>query len=92
MAGYLYQCATCGPWEVQRPIGTAESTSSCPVCGAPGRRRYTAPLLGRTPRAVATARSREEASADAPAVTTSLPRTATRPAPRDPRWNALPRP
>jgi hypothetical protein len=92
MAGYLYECGQDGPWEIQRPIGTAESTSSCPVCGGPGRRRYTAPLLARTPRAVATARQREEASADAPAVTTSVPRAVGRPAQRDPRWNALPRP
>ncbi len=92
MAGYLYQCRQCGPWEIQRPIGTAESTATCPVCGACGRRQYTAPLLSRTPQAVSTARAREEASRDAPAVTTSLPRAVSPPAPRDPRWSSLPRP
>jgi putative FmdB family regulatory protein len=92
MAGYLYECRQCGPWEVRRPIGTAESTAECPRCGASGGRRYTPPLLSRTPRAVSMARGREEASRDAPAVTTSVPRAASRPAPRDPRWNSLPRP
>jgi hypothetical protein len=92
MAGYLYLCGQCGPWEIQRPIGTAESTNPCPVCGRPGRRRYTAPLLARTPTKVAAARLREEASTDAPAITTSVPRAVGRPTHRDPRWSALPRP
>ena len=92
MAGYLYECGQCGPWEIRRPIGTAETTSPCPECGRPGRRRYTAPLLARTPRNVAAARLREEASADAPEVTTSVPRAVHRPTRRDPRWSALPRP
>jgi putative FmdB family regulatory protein len=92
MAGYVYRCGECGPWEIQRPIGTADSTSSCPVCGATGRRLYTAPLVSRLPQAVATARLQEEASRDAPAVTTSVPRAVGRPARRDPRWSTLPRP
>jgi putative FmdB family regulatory protein len=92
MASYLYRCGACGPWEVRRPIGTAEATSPCPACGAAGRRQYTPPLLSRVPAAVTTARLREEASADAPSVTTAVPRAAPRSAPRDPRWSALPRP
>jgi putative FmdB family regulatory protein len=92
MAGYLYRCERCGPWEVQRPIGTAESTLLCPACGATGRRVYTAPLISRTPPAVTAARQREEASRDAPQVTGSVPATSARRAPQDPRWNRLPRP
>jgi putative FmdB family regulatory protein len=92
MAAYLYQCTACGPWEVRRPIGTAESTSVCPACGAAGRRLYTAPLLARTPAPVAAVRLREESSRDEPAVTTAVPPAARRPAPRDPRWSSLPRP
>ena len=92
MASYLYRCGACGPWELHRPIGTAEPTSRCPACGGPGRRQYTPPLLSRTPAAVAAARGQEEASADAPAVTTAVPRAAVRPVARDPRWSALPRP
>ncbi|SFT52439.1 putative regulatory protein, FmdB family [Geodermatophilus amargosae] len=92
MAAYLYRCTTCGPWEVQRPMGTAGTTDRCPACGVPGRRVWTAPLLARTPAPVAAVRLREEASADRPAVTTAVPPAARRPAPRDPRWSALPRP
>ena len=92
MPGYLYECAQCGPWEVQAPMGSAGSSSPCPICGAAGRRRYTAPMLSRTPRAVASARLREEASRDAPQVTTQVPRAVGRSVRRDPRWNALPRP
>ncbi|MGY1706041.1 FmdB family zinc ribbon protein [Geodermatophilus sp. SYSU D00697] len=92
MAAYLYRCTTCGPWEIRRPVGTAESTSPCPACGADGRRLYTPPLLSRTPAPAAAARLREEASRDEPAVTTAVPPAARRPAPRDPRWSALPRP
>ena len=92
MASYLYRCGACGPWEVHRPIGTAEPTSTCPGCGATGRRQYTSPSLRRTPGAVAAARMWEEASGDAPVVTSSVPRAAARPVVRDRRWSALPRP
>jgi putative FmdB family regulatory protein len=92
MAGYLYECRDCGVFEVQRPIGTADPTSPCATCGAPAVRRYTAPMLGRAPDAVTRARAQEEASRDAPAVTTSVPPAISRPTPRDPRWSSLPRP
>jgi putative FmdB family regulatory protein len=92
MAGYVYRCGTCGPWEVHRPIGTADVTSSCPTCGLEGRRLYTAPVLNRASRPAAEARLREEASADVPTVTTAVPPRARRPAPADPRWSTLPRP
>lgn len=92
MASYVYQCGRCGPWEVTLRIGTAQSSSPCPGCGAPGPRRYTAPMITRTPASVAGARLGEEASRDQPQVTTSVPDKPARPAPRDPRWSTLPRP
>jgi hypothetical protein len=92
MASYLYECSRCGPWEIRLPIGTAEGGRPCPTCGEPGRRRYTAPMLARTPRRVATARAREEASRDEPKVVTAVPEKARRPARQDPRWSKLPRP
>jgi hypothetical protein len=49
-------------------------------------------MLARTPTAMATARLREEASRDAPQVTTSVPGRPTRPTRTDPRWSTLPRP
>jgi putative FmdB family regulatory protein len=91
MAGYLYRCEGCGPWEIQQPIGTAAPEARCPLCGASGRRLYTAPLLRRSSPA-ATARLREEASRDEPQVTTGVPARPARPVPRDPRWSKLPRP
>ena len=92
MATYVYRCPDCGPWDVHLPMGAAGATAACPTCGRAGPRRYTSPLLSRTAAPVAAARLREEASRDAPTVTTAVPRAAHRPAPRDPRWQALPRP
>jgi putative FmdB family regulatory protein len=92
VATYVYRCPDCGPWEVRRAMGSADATAACPTCGTDGPRQYTPPLLTRTAAPVAAARLREEASRDAPAVTTSLPGAVSRPAPRDPRWQTLPRP
>jgi putative FmdB family regulatory protein len=92
MATYLYRCPDCGPWEVRLPMGTAGGTADCPACGNTAPRQFTAPLLYRTAAPVAAARLREEASRDAPTVTTALPEAPRRPAPQNPRWQALPRP
>lgn len=92
MASYVYQCGRCGAWEVSLPMGTAPTTSSCPSCGSPSPRRFTAPMIARTPAAVTRARLGEEASRDQPQVTTSVPDKPARPAPHDPRWSKLPRP
>jgi putative FmdB family regulatory protein len=92
MATYVYRCPDCGPWDVRLPMGTAGPTVNCPACGTVAARQFTPPLLSRTAAPVAAARLREEASRDAPTVTTSVPRAVSRAAPRDPRWQALPRP
>jgi putative FmdB family regulatory protein len=92
MATYVYRCPDCGPWEVRLPMGTAGATAACPACGTTAPRQYTPPLLSRTSAPLATARLREEASRDAPMVTTAVPKAAGRAQPRDPRWQALPRP
>ena len=92
MATYLYRCPDCGPWEVRLPMGNAGPTAACPTCGSVAPRQFTPPLLSRAAAPVAAARLREEASRDAPAVTTAVPKAVGRPTPRDPRWQALPRP
>jgi putative FmdB family regulatory protein len=92
MATYVYRCPDCGPWEVWLRMGTARATAACPTCGSTASRQYTPPLLSRTPAPLAAARVREEASRDAPAVTTAVPKAVDRPSPRDRRWQALPRP
>ena len=92
MPTYLYRCPDCGPFEARLPMSAAGATADCPTCGTAAPRRFTPPLLSRTPAPVDAARSREEASRDAPVVTTSLPEAPRRPAPRNPRWQSLPRP
>ncbi len=92
MPTYLYRCPDDGPFEARRPMADAEATAACPACGGPAPRRFTPPLLSRMSAPVAAARLREEASRDAPTVTTSLPEAPRRPAPRNPRWQSLPRP
>jgi putative FmdB family regulatory protein len=92
MATYEYVCVACGPWIIELPIGTADQTSDCPDCAAPGRRRFSPPLLNRSSSPLVRARGREEQSADAPAVTGAVPPTIRRIASSDPRWSALPKP
>ncbi|GAA2205475.1 hypothetical protein GCM10009850_009330 [Nonomuraea monospora] len=91
MATYAYHCAGCGPFEVRRPIGTAEPAEPCAACGEPAPRRYTPPLLARTPAPEARARQAQEASAHEPQVVRRAP-AAPEPPPPDPRWAGLPRP
>jgi putative FmdB family regulatory protein len=98
MATYGYRCATDGPVEVRLPIGTAPAVLTCPRCGAPSARVFTAPLLGLADRRRMTVIDHAEASRSEPAVVTSLP-TAPRAGGRrrttgrlDPRTRALPRP
>jgi putative FmdB family regulatory protein len=92
MVRYEYRCPACGLWSVALPMGAAEAHRTCPTCGDPSPRRWSAPLLNRTDPAVARERLREEASRDVPEVVTSVPRAARRRAPRDPRQARLPRP
>ncbi|GAA4987732.1 putative FmdB family regulatory protein [Nonomuraea thailandensis] len=93
MATYAYHCADCGPFEVRRPIGTAGPAEPCAACGAPAPRRYTPPLLARTPAAEGRARQAQEAAAHEPQVVRHVPAARSRPAPPpDPRWAGLPRP
>lgn len=94
MATYGYRCDRHGPLEVRRPIGTAPATVSCPNCGEPSTRVFTAPRLGLAdPRRVAVI-DRAEASRSEPTVVSAPPpgdRLAR--APRlDPRTRNLPRP
>ncbi|MEV0380353.1 zinc ribbon domain-containing protein [Nonomuraea sp. NPDC050643] len=93
MATYAYQCADCGPFEVRRPIGTAEPAEPCADCGAPASRVFTPPLLARTSPAEARALRAQEASAHEPRVVDGVPPARRGPAPPpDPRWAGLPRP
>jgi putative FmdB family regulatory protein len=92
MVRYEYRCPACGPWTVALPMGAADAQRTCPTCGDPSPRRWSAPQLNRMDPALARERLREEASRDAPDVVTSVPRAARRRAPADHRQARLPRP
>lgn len=92
MVRYEYRCPACGPWTVALPMGAADGQRTCPTCGDPSPRRWSAPRLNRMDPAVARARVREEASRDVPDVVTSVPRAARGRAPADHRQARLPRP
>jgi putative FmdB family regulatory protein len=91
MALYEYRCPECGPWVVALPMGAAEAARTCPTCGAPSRRRWTAPALNRMDRSLVRHRQREEASGDVPEVVTAVPPAARRRRRVDPRHAALPK-
>ncbi len=44
MAAYDYRCDADGVFEITAPMGTAPSTSPCPVCGEEAPRSFTPPL------------------------------------------------
>jgi len=73
MAIYQFMCDEHGGTELEAAMGAAPPTLPCPDCGRQARRVFCAPMLARTPRAVATAFERSERSADQPDVVTILP-------------------
>jgi hypothetical protein len=81
---YEYRCPACGPFTVRRAMGSA--------AGRDGRRRFSAQPVRRVQGVLAGALERQEASADHPEVTSTIPpRPGRRRAPADPRQAALPR-
>jgi putative FmdB family regulatory protein len=65
---YDFICETCGPFEVQRPIGEVSKPARCPSCQQAGRRVFTPPGIVRTPAGIRRARDLEEKSAHEPDV------------------------
>ncbi|KPN21612.1 MULTISPECIES: FmdB family zinc ribbon protein [Arthrobacter] len=45
---YAYRCKDCADFEIQAPMGQVREAVPCPGCGAPARRRFTAPNLSRS--------------------------------------------
>jgi putative FmdB family regulatory protein len=68
MALYAFDCAGCGPFEVDRPMAEAGLPGTCPACGAPARRVFTPPGVARLARPLRRALDTEEKSACEPAV------------------------
>ena len=73
MAVYQFTCGEHGATEHEATIGTAPQAVPCPDCGRQARRVFSAPMLGRLPRATTTAVERAERSGDEPDVVTSIP-------------------
>lgn len=48
MATYEYRCTDGSVFEASHPIGEAPDILSCPLCGEPSRRVFSAPHLSRT--------------------------------------------
>ncbi|MFD1530428.1 zinc ribbon domain-containing protein [Pseudonocardia aurantiaca] len=92
MVRYEYRCPACGPWTAAFPMGAAEAARPCPECGVRSPRLWSAPALNRMDPGVARLRQSEEASSDAPGVTSTVPAAARRPRRTDPRQARLPRP
>lgn len=95
MATYEFTCTRDGVITQSLPFGQAPAAVSCPECGDPARRRYSAPQLrfgdSRARRLI----NATEATASEPAVVSSpLGRstTRTRRPTADPRTARLPRP
>jgi putative FmdB family regulatory protein len=73
MATYEYRCPVHGSFQVRTPIGQARSTVPCGVCGTAAARVFSAPMLARTPPALAAALDRAGRSAEAPEVVSQIP-------------------
>jgi putative FmdB family regulatory protein len=92
---YRYACDSCGEFDRVLSMAELAPVSSCPRCGSPAPRRFAAPALLGTRRAVHRALDAAHRSADSPDVVTDLPprRTGTgTPRSTDPRHARLPRP
>ena len=94
MPTYTHRCPTCGEFEQVRPMADAGTPVSCPACGTAASRVFGAPALRGVDPAMRRALDASAASADAPAVVSSVPGRSRRATPvtRDPRHQALPRP
>lgn len=76
MAIYEYRCEQHGPFDVNRPLGTAAASEACPQCGAVSSRVISAPMFSSSARrGVFAAIERADKSRYQPEVVTSLPRT-----------------
>lgn len=85
MATYTFRCRDCESFDVLQPMSSVQPTHTCPSCGAPAARVFTAPHLVTAPRGLHQAAEASEASAEAPQVVRSIPDGAPRP--RKPRWS-----
>ena len=68
MPVYDYHCATCGPFESNRPMKESSDPAACPQCNALSARVLIAPSLNLMQASARRAEIRNEKSANAPEV------------------------
>jgi putative FmdB family regulatory protein len=94
MPTYGFRCASCGEFDLVRPMSAASAAAGCPTCGATAPRVYGAPALRGQDPGLRRALDASARSADAPEVVGAVPgrsRRGTRTT-TDPRHARLPRP
>ena len=96
MAFYEYRCEQDGSFDITRPLGTAPTSTPCPVCRSEARRVFSKPMLMSTARELVAAIDHAEKTRHEPDVVTSLPRAGARKRtpvlPLTPTLRRLPRP
>jgi putative FmdB family regulatory protein len=96
VAPYEYRCDQDGVFEITRPLGTAPTSITCPVCRNEARRVFSKPMLMSAQREVVAAIDHAEKTRDEPDIVTSLPPTGARKRtpvlPLTPTLRRLPRP
>jgi putative FmdB family regulatory protein len=70
MPVYAFTCATCGAFDVVRPMVEAGAPARCPECGNDARRVFSPPGLALLARPVRAGLEMEEKSAHEPDVVT----------------------
>jgi putative FmdB family regulatory protein len=68
---YGFACATCGPFDLLRPMSEAAAPARCPACGTEARRVFTPPGVARLATPKRAALDIEERSAHEPEVVTT---------------------
>jgi putative FmdB family regulatory protein len=93
MPTYSFRCPACGPFDITRAMSDVVVAPPCPTCTAPTSRVFGSPPLTKFSRGQHRVADLAAASAEQPAVTTTIPGAIGRPRPprRDPRLPALPR-
>src|SRR6476619_7642990 len=72
MPVYDYHCATCGPFESNRPMKESSDPAACPQCNALTARVLVAPSLNLMQASTRKAEICNEKSANAPEVVTRI--------------------
>lgn len=95
MALYEFVCATCGTFELNRPISGDTASAACPTCSAASGRSWTSPATRLLAPGMRRMLDAQDASRHEPQVVSAVPGRERGSGPRvttDPRHRRLPRP